>query len=121
MLRIAERLVVELSQPHVPCQNIADLQFIIDIITDKTVALGLSDRDLHEGLFRSRLIGRGRNGIRSGDQALTDLEIQYNVLPRIEEGQFFAVYPLETDGLGCLAGRRDLCDDKFNRTGMPLA
>ena len=121
VLRIAKRLIVELSKSHGSCQNIADLQLVIDIVTDEAVALGFSDRDLHKRFLRSRLIRRGRNGIRSGDQTLPDPEIKHNVLPRIEEGQLFAVSALEADGLGRLAGRCDLRDHQLDRAGMPLA
>ena len=121
MLRIAERLVVELPESHGPCQNIADLQLIIDIVADEAVALGLSDCNLHKRHLRSRLVRCGGNRVGPGDQALANLEIKYNVLPRIEEGQFFAVGALESNGLGRLTGGRDLCDHKLDRAGMPLS
>ena len=121
MLCIAQRLVVELPQSHGPCQNIADFKLIVDIVADKAVALGSSDSDLHERLIRPGLIRRGRNGIGPGDQALADLEVEHNVLSRIEEGQFFAVRALEADSLGRLAGGLDPGHHKFDRAGVPLS
>ena len=67
----------------------------------------------------SRLEGRGGDGVRSGDQALPDLKVEYNVLSRIEEREFSAVCSLEPDRLRRPAGGLDLRDHKLDRTGMP--
>ena len=128
MMRIAQGLIIELAQSHGPCQNIADFQLIVDIVADEAVALGSSDRDLHEGMLRGSsfrvirtcLERRRRDRIGPGDQAVSDLEIQHNVLACIEEWQLRAVRALKADRFRCFAGGCDLCDHELDRAGMPL-
>ena len=76
--------------------------------------------DLHEGVLLPRLERRGGDGIRAGDQAFADPEIEHHILPGIEERQISAARALEAYGLGGLSGRTHIGHDQLKPARMPL-
>ena len=116
ILRIAQVLIVELALAVGGQHLVAYLQVLQQPVGRKAVGVG-AHGDGHLAL--QRFLGRGADGIGAGHEALTDGQLQGQILAGAEIGRFFAVLALKHEGLGAGAGMLDdLADDQLLIVGV---